>query len=204
MKKASILMIIGAVLVLSLFYFPLWNVTLIAPQYPAPGLGMEIYINGLEDVREGDIANIDIMNHYIGMKYLPKPHEMWEFSVFPIVVGVMGGIGVLIGVLGFIGKIKPNIILGWFILMSILGILGMYDFNLWLIDYGGNLDPNAIMSFVDAHGNPMKYKPPLWGHKKLLNFDTYSQPALGGYLMFVGMGLVLLSYIVGRKSLKKN
>src|SRR5690625_5658802 len=68
----------------------------------------------------------------------------------------------------------------------------MYDFNLWLIDYGGNLDPNAIMSFVDAHGNPMKYKPPLWGHKKLLNFDTYSQPALGGYLMFVGMGLVFL------------
>lgn len=204
MKKASILMIIGAVLVLSLFYFPLWNVTLIAPQYPAPGLGMEIYINGLEDVREGDIANIDIMNHYIGMKPIPKPNEMWEFSVFPIVVGVMGGIGVLIGVLGFIGKIKPNIILGWFILMSILGILGMYDFNLWLIDYGGNLDPNAIMSFVDAHGNPMKYKPPLWGHKKLLNFDTYSQPALGGYLMFVGMGLVLLSYIVGRKSLKKN
>ena len=90
---------------------------------------------------------------------------MWEFSVFPIVVGIMGGIGILLGILGFFKIVKPNAFLGWFVVMSILGILGMYDFNLWLIDYGSNLDPNSIMSFVDVHGNPMTYKPPLWGHK---------------------------------------
>lgn len=197
-------MILGTAMLLALFYFPLWNITLIAPQYPPPGLGMDIYISGLEDVRLGDISNIDIMNHYIGMQALPKPENMWEFRVFPIVVGAMAALGILMGILGLAGKIKPNLILGWLIVMSVLGILGIYDFNLWLIDYGSNLDPNAIMSFVDSAGNPMKYKPPLLGHRKMLNFDTYSYPALGGYLMFVGMGVVFLSYIVGRKSLNKN
>lgn len=204
MKKASVLMIIGSVLVLCLFYFPLWNVTLIAPQYPAPGLGMDIYINGIEDVKLGDITNINIMNHYIGMKHIPEPHDMWEFTVFPLVVGIMGGLGVLLGLLGFTGKIKPKVFLGWLIVMSVLGILGMYDFNLWLVDYGSDLNPNAIMSYVDAKGNPMEYKPPLLGHRKMLNFDTYSYPGIGGYLIFVGLGMVLLSYIVGSKSLKKN
>lgn len=204
MKKASFLMIIGTALLFSLFYLPLWNITLIAPQYPAPGLGMDIYINGLKDVREGDIQNIDLMNHYIGMKYLPKPNEMWEFQVFPIVIGGMAGIGIVLGFLGLAGKMQPNFFLVWLVLMSILGVLGMYDFNEWLIDYGSDLDPNAIMSYSDEYGNPMEYKPPLIGHRKMLNFDTYSTPSTGGYLMFIGLGLVLLSYIIGVKSFKEK
>lgn len=204
MKKASILMIVGTALLFSLFYFPLWNITLIAPQYPAPGLGMDIYINGLQDVREGDIQNIDLMNHYIGMKYLPKPNEMWEFQVFPIVIGSMAGVGIILGFLGLAGKVQPKFFLVWLILMSILGVLGMYDFNEWLLDYGSDLNPNAIMSYLDEYGNPMEYKPPLIGHRKMLNFDTYSTPSIGGYLMFIGLGLVLLSYIVGVKSFKEK
>src|SRR5699024_11148866 len=204
MKKASFLMIIGTALLFSLFYLPLWNITLIAPQYPAPGLGMDIYINGLKDVREGDIQNIDLMNHYIGMKYLHKPNEMWEFQVFPIVIGGMAGIGIVLGFLGLADKMKPNFFLVWLVLMSILGVLGMYDFNEWLIDYGSDLDPNAIMSYSDEYGNPMEYKPPLIGHRKMLNFDTYSTPSTGGYLMFIGLGLVLLSYIIGVKSFKEK
>ena len=43
MKKASIIMIIGSLLLLGLFKFPLWNIMLGAPQYPDP-LGMNIYI----------------------------------------------------------------------------------------------------------------------------------------------------------------
>jgi len=204
MKKASFLMIIGTALLFSLFYLPLWNITLIAPQYPAPGLGMDIYINGLKDVREGDIQNIDLMNHYIGMKYLPKPNEMWEFQVFPIVIGSMAGVGIILGFLGLAGKVQPKFFLVWLILMSILGVLGMYDFNEWLLDYGSDLNPNAIMSYLDEYGNPMEYKPPLIGHRKMLNFDTYSTPSIGGYLMFIGLGLVLLSYIVGVKSFKEK
>lgn len=203
MKKASVLMIVGAALLLALFYYPLWSISLKAPQYPVP-LGMNIHIDGLQDVREFDIQNIDGLNHYIGMKLIPKPDEMWEFSVFPKVIAGMSILGIFVGILGFLGKVKPKLFLAWLVLMSVLGILGMYDFNSWLLDYGSDLDPNAIMSYVDAQGNPMVYKPPLWGHTKLLNFDAYSFPGTGAYIVFVGLGLVLLSYFVGKASLNKK
>lgn len=199
MKKASILMILGALLLTGLFIFPLWNIMLGAPQYPEP-LGMDIYINGIQGMSEFDIQNIDGLNHYIGMKVIPKSHEMWEFTVFPIVIGSMAAIGVLIGFLGFIGKVSYHWFLAWLVLMTILGILGMYDFNAWMIDYGTNLDPNAIMKLQNPDGTPMSYKPPLLGHQKLLNFDAYSYPRMGGYLMGLGMIITLFAYFVGKRT----
>ncbi len=49
-------MIIGSLLLLGLFKFPLWNIMLGAPQYPEP-LGMYIHIDGLRGVSEFDIQN---------------------------------------------------------------------------------------------------------------------------------------------------
>ncbi|NCO64524.1 MAG: hypothetical protein GW839_12340 [Flavobacteriales bacterium] len=198
MKKTSIIMIIGSLLLLGLFKFPLWNIMLGAPQYPDP-LGMNIYINGIQGVSEFDIQNIDGLNHYIGMKTIPKPEEMWEFSLFPKVILGMVVLGVAIGILGFFGKVNYWFFLGWFLLMSVLGILGMYDFNNWLIDYGSNLDPHAIIKVTNPDGTPMSYKPPLLGFQKLLNFDVTSLPHIGGYLMFLGMSLTLFAFWLGRR-----
>ena len=204
MKKASIIMIIGSLLLLGLFKFPLWNIMLGAPQYPDP-LGMNIYIDGIKGVSEFDLQNIDGLNHYIGMKTIPKADEMWEFSMFPKVIFGMALLGIIIGVLGFLDKVSYKFFLGWFILMSVLGILGMYDFNNWLVDYGGNLDPHAIIKVTNPDGSPMSYKPPLIGFKKLLNFDVTSLPHTGGYLMFIGMSLTLVAFWLGRKtSIKKT
>ena len=196
-------MILGSLLLLGLFKFPLWNIMLGAPQYPEP-MGMDIYITGIQGVQEFDIQNIDGLNHYIGMKTIPKPEQMWEFKVFPIVIGSMIAIGLLIGILGFFGKVNAWWFLGWFGLMSILGILGMYDFNAWLTDYGTNLDPHAIMKMTNLDGTPMSYKPPLFGHQKMLNFDVDSYPALGAYLMFAGMLLTITAFFVGKIEWAKN
>ncbi|MEQ9468040.1 MAG: hypothetical protein RLN88_11550 [Ekhidna sp.] len=199
MKRAGILMIIGSAMLLGLFVFPMWNIRLGAPQYPEP-LGIDIHVNGLRGESEFDIQNIDGLNHYIGMKILPKPNEMWEFSVFPKVVWIMTGLGIFIGLLGFLERISPVFFLIWFVAMSILGALGIYDFNLWLVDYGTDLDPNAILKLVNPDGTPMQYNPPLFGHKKLLNFDAYSYPRLGGILLGVGMFLTLVAFYLGKKS----
>ena len=196
-------MIIGSLLLLGLFKFPLWNIMLGAPQYPDP-LGMNIHITGIEGVNEFDIQNIDGLNHYIGMQKIPKPEEMWEFNVFPLVIGGMAALGILLGILGFFGKINYKWFLGWLILMSVLGVLGMYDFNAWLTDYGTNLNPHAIMKMTNPDGSPMSYKPPLFGHQKMLNFDVDSFPALGGYLLFAGMLLVLIAFFTGKKEWHKK
>lgn len=201
MKISGILMILGSALLLGLFIYPLWNIQLGAPQYPDP-MGMNIYINGIEGEEEFDIQNIDGVNKYIGMKKIPKPEEMWEFQVFPLVIGGMAGLGILLGILGFFRKISPHWFLGWFVLMIILGLLGMYDFNNWLLDYGTDLDPNAIIKLTDSEGNPLNYKPPLLGTQQILNFTAHSYPRAGAILMFIGMLLTTIAWWVGRKEVE--
>ncbi|MCR9264270.1 MAG: LPXTG cell wall anchor domain-containing protein [Flavobacteriaceae bacterium] len=203
MKKASIIMMVGPLFLLGLYIFPLWNIMLGAPQYPDP-LGLNIHINGLKGVNEFDIQNIDGLNHYIGMHTLPKAEDMWEFGTFPTIIGIMVAIGVVIGMLGYFNKVGHKWFWGWFVLMSILGMLGMYDFNEWLMDYGTNLDPNAIMKLSHPDGTPMTYKPPLLGHVKMLNFDVTSLPSTGAWLMFAGMMLTLAAGFLGWKSTKKQ
>ena len=191
MKKSKLFMILGVLLLLPLFILPLWNITLEAPQYPVP-LGMDIHVNKIVDSNPHDVKNINLMNHYVGMKNIPA--HLPEFDIFPIVIIVMVILGLLIAF-----KANYKWYLFWFGLMSILGILGMYDFYLWEYDYGHTLKPNAIIKFTNDDGTPMAYQPPLFGTKKILNFTAHSYPRLGAYLMFVGMALTLVAYYLGMK-----
>lgn len=191
MMKSRILMIVGSLLLLSLFVFPLWNIELGAPQYPIP-LGMNIHIDKIVGANVGDIQNIDLMNHYVGMKEIPK--HMVEFDIFPIVIGVMAFLGILIGWKG-----SAKMFLAWFIVMSLLGVAGMYDFYLWEYDYGHDLNPKAAMKFVDMDDNPITYQPPLFGTSHILNFTASSYPETGAYLMFLGMLMTLGAFFVAPK-----
>lgn len=201
MKKSGVIMLLGSLLLLGLFFYPLWKIQLGAPQYPDP-MAMHIYITGIEGEEEFDIQNIDSVNKYIGMKKIPKPEEMWEFTVFPAVISGMALLGLVLAVLGFLGKIDPKWFLGWFVLMGILGILGMIDFNSWLLDYGTDLDPRAVIKLTDAEGNPLNYKPPLLGTQKILNFTAQSYPREGAYFLLVGMLLSLIAFFTGRQEKK--
>lgn len=194
MKKSKILMIVGSLLLLGLFVFPLWNITLEAPQYPIP-LGMDIHINKFKDTHEFDIKNINLMNHYVGMQYIPE--TIPEFKIFPIAIGVMAVLGVIIGFFG-----NHKLFLAWFVLMCVLGIAGMYDFYLWEYDYGHNLNPKAIMKFTNPDGSVMGFQPPLFGTKDILNFKAHSYPRTGAYFLFAGMMLTLVAFFVGKKETK--
>ncbi|HHG84703.1 MAG TPA: hypothetical protein ENJ82_08130 [Bacteroidetes bacterium] len=194
MKKSGILMIIGSLSLIGLFFLPLWSITLGAPQYPEP-IGMHIWVNKIADKNPNDIKNINLMNHYVGMKQIPE--HMAEFDLFPYVIGIMAGIGV---VLGFLGKYK--LFLVWFIVMALLGIAGMYDFYLWEYDYGHTLSPKAAIKFVDDLGKPLAYQPPMFGTKVILNFTATALPLAGAYVLFAGMMTTVLAFFVGKKESK--
>ena len=187
-------MFLAALLPLGLFLFPLWNIKLEAPQYPIP-LGMNIYINDFADENPHDIKNINLMNHYVGMKYIPE--AIPEFKIFPIGIITTTVIGLLIAF-----KANYKWYLYWFILMVLLSAAGLYDFYLWEHDYGHNLDPKAIMKFTNPDGTQMGFQPPLFGTKNILNFTAHSYPRLGAYFLALGIATALIAYILGRKRSK--
>jgi len=195
MKKSRILMFLGALLPLMLFVWPLWKITLEAPQYPIP-LGMNIYINDFADANPHDIKNINLMNHYVGMKYIPE--AIPEFKIFPAGILITTVLGLLVA---FKGRYKWY--LYWGILMVLLSTAGLYDFYLWEHDYGHNLDPRAIMKFTNPDGSVMGFQPPLFGIKHILNFTAYSYPKGGAYCLAAGIAVAFLAYFLGRKEFKK-
>jgi len=196
MKKSKLIMLIGAILPLALFLFPLWKISLEAPQYPIP-LGMYIHINDFSDANPHDIKNINIMNHYVGMKYIPE--AIPEFKIFPAGIIISSILGLFIGLKG-----NYNGYLLWFILMISLSIAGLYDFYLWEHDYGHDLDPKAIMKFTNPDGSVMGFQPPLFGSKDILNFTAHSYPQLGAYFLGLGMILSFIAFRIGKKEQLKS
>ncbi len=196
MKTSKKLMFLAALLPLALFLFPLWNITLEAPQYPIP-LGMNIYINDFADANPHDIKNINLMNHYVGMKYIPE--AIPEFKIFPIAIISTTLLGLLIAF-----KANYKWYLAWFILMILLSSAGLYDFYLWERDYGYDLDPKAIMKFTNPDGSVMGFQPPLFGSKDILNFRAHSYPRLGAYFLGVGILIAFIAFVLGRKEFRKR
>jgi len=188
-------MVVAALLPLLLFVFPLWNITLEAPQYPTP-LGMDIYINDFADANPHDIKNINLMNHYVGMKYIPD--AIPEFKIFPIGIIITTVIGLVIGL-----KANYKWFLYWFIMMVLVSAAGMYDFYLWEHDYGYNLDPKAIMKFTNPDGSVMGFQPPLFGSKDILNFRAHSYPQSGAFALAAGIALAFVAYLKGKKEKNK-
>lgn len=189
-------MLIAVLLPLGLFFFPLWKITLEAPQYPTP-LGMYIHINDFSDVHPYDIKNINLMNHYVGMKYIPD--AIPEFKIFPIGIALTSLIGLIIA---FKGNYKW--FLSWLVLMLILSTAGLYDFYLWEHDYGHDLDPKAIMKFTNPDGSVMGFQPPLFGSRDILNFKAHSYPQLGAFFLGASMLVALIAYLKGKKTYKKT
>lgn len=168
-----------ALLLISAYYVPLWQILMWAPQYPE-GLEMKIWINTLS----GDVKIISALNHYIGMKIIQV--EMFpEFSYMIYIVGFIIGVGVLAAIIN-----RRIGLIAFFLLLVTAGIGALVDFWLWGYDYGHNLNPDAAIKIEG-----MSYQPPLIGTKVLLNFTAFSGPDIGGWI-FMGVGVVLFGLIV--------
>lgn len=180
MKKSSRVLILVITLSLIVVYFvPLWNIALEAPQYPE-GLGMQIWLSKIT----GDLRTINGLNHYIGMKTI-QPDSIQELKYMPLIIGFI----ILAGFIVFLFN-KKSLLLSWIILIIITGTIGMYDFWNWEYDYGHNLDPTAAIIVPG-----MNYQPPLIGSKQLLNFTATSMPDIGGIIIFA-VGIIAILVLI--------
>ena len=94
-KQSTILIIISALLLLGVFFKPLWYIELEAPQYPE-GIVMYIHVNKIDGADDNTIANVNILNHYIGMKYI-VPESIPELTYFPYVIIGLIVTGIFLG-----------------------------------------------------------------------------------------------------------
>ncbi len=181
MKPISRVMIaIAALALLALLFVPIWRIDLMAPQYPE-GLVMQIYI----DHFAGDTEKINGLNHYIGMSLI-KDEMFPEFKYLRKVVMILSVFGVLAAVWG-----KRQGLFAGLITLSAFGLWALYDMWKWGYSYGHDLDPRAA---IKVEG--MVYQPPLIGHKQLLNFDAWSTPDIGGWVLFVVLGMLGVVYFL--------
>ena len=162
---------------IAVFFLPAWRIDLFAPQYPE-GLTMNIWINGLS----GEVDIINGLNHYIGMKHITV--DMFpEFKFLPLVVGFFMLLGMIVAITG-----KRKFLFWYLVLTALGGIAAMIDFYIWGYHYGHNLDPTAP---IQVPG--LSYQPPIIGHKRILNFDAYSFPDAGGWIV---IGAAVMAFTV--------
>jgi hypothetical protein len=170
---------------------PLWKLTMFAPQYP-DGLILDIYSYKLEGGNKGqDVKEINILNHYIGMKDLTTA-DFTEFKWMPFVIGMLGLLFLRALVHGRLGDLLDVVVLYVY-----FGLFSLWSFGYKLYSYGHNLAPTASVK-VDP------FMPPLFGHKKLANFEVYSFPAAASYALAAAGAAVLLALFLGWREARRE
>ncbi|RYY87431.1 MAG: hypothetical protein EOO15_11920 [Chitinophagaceae bacterium] len=188
MHPLSRILIALAAAAMSLCYvLPAWFIYLLAPQYPE-GLTMYIWLDHLS----GDVSIINGLNHYIGMKHI----DASMFPEFTYLRYILGGI-ILLGLLVAATGRRKHL---FFYILLLVGFAGaaLYDFYSWGYDYGHHLDPTAAIQVPGLF-----YQPPVIGHKKLLNFDAYSYPDSGGWIV-IGAGALCIAVWTWERFVRKG
>ena len=185
------LLILALLLAAPSYLAPLYDMTMFAPQYP-DGLRLHIYSYKLDGGNDGqDVKEVNVLNHYIGMKDLAS-NEFSEFKWMPFVIGVLGLLFLRAAVLGKMSHLVDVVVLYLY-----FGLFALWSFGYKMYWYGHNLAPTAAVR-VDP------FMPPLFGHKKLANFEVYSYPALGSYALGLVLVALLLALFLGWRQAKTS
>ncbi len=184
---SRVIIAIGSLAMCIMLFVPAWSIYLIAPQYPE-GLSMQIWLNKIT----GQVEIINGLNHYIGMKQI-NVSMFPEFTFLVYILGFFVLFGLVIAITG-----NRKLLFIYLILSVLGGAAALVDFYMWGYDYGHNLDPAAA---IQVPG--LSYQPPLIGHKKLLNFDAYSYPDTGGWVIVAVTGLFFIIWFIEWRKHKK-
>ena len=189
--RARLMAVVAAVLLTAVYFAPLWNLTMFAPQYP-DGLRLDIWSYALVGGNGGqDLREINVLNHYIGMRDLVA-EDFTEFHWLPFVVG---GIALLALRAAVLGRMRDLVDVT--VVMTYFSAFSLWSFGHRLWEYGHNLAPEAP---VKVEG----FMPPLFGYQQIANFEVYSYPQAASYgmggAMVLLMGAVVYAYWSSRRA----
>ncbi|MGH7996543.1 MAG: cytochrome C [Opitutaceae bacterium] len=173
-----------AVLFASLF-LPYWRITMYAPQYP-DGLTVTTYVDRLG----GRVNEVDILNHYIGMKPLedaaPLERRFGVYLIAAMALLVVAAVWVhrpLAAALALPAAIYP--------------IVFLFDVQFWLADFGLHLDPHAPLNL-----SVRPFVPHVLGVGHIGQFETVAWPCEGLVLAAVATLFIVAGLWLQRKAYK--
>jgi hypothetical protein len=164
---------LSAALFVGSFFLPWWKFWLYAPQYPN-GLKLVISLTGMG----GDVHEIDLLNHYIGMKHLadaaPTERKLAGFGVALIAV-------LTLALVAFIGKK-----LSWIIALvaASFPLVFVADSFYWLYAFGHDLDRKAPLHIAP-------FTPQMFGNGQIGQFETFAEPAIGFWVAVAGVACAI-------------
>jgi hypothetical protein len=171
----ALLLFVAAAMLIASWWMPYWRMTLLAPQYPK-GLHVQAYLNRLE----GDVREIDGLNHYIGMRPLNDAATL-ERQTSLMALGAMA----LLLVAGLFVHNR------WAALLALPALVFpaafLLDLFYWLHMFGQNLDPDAALS-----SSIKPFTPPVLGTGSIGQFTTIASVA-GGWWMGLGASAVMVA-----------
>jgi hypothetical protein len=175
----------GAVgLYISALFATWWDFWLFAPQYPN---GLRIYV-GLRGMT-GDVREVDLLNHYIGMKHLEDaaPFER-HYAAW--------GVG-LLGFMVLLFTLVPGKRLSGLLMIPALlfPLTFIGDSLAWLWSFGHHLDPHAPLHFKP-------FTPHMFGLGIIGQFSTYAIPDVGFWLAVGGIVLLFAAVLLRRRVCK--
>lgn len=184
---SRLLLLAAAVAIAASFFFPLWKMHLVAPQYSD---GLDLHIFSYKIVGGGlngqHLAEINNLNHYIGMKSIQQA-DFLEMRWMPFVFGL-----IILMILRSVVFGEMSNVVDLFAVYVYFGVFSIGSFWYRLYEYGHNLDPHAPMRIKP-------FTPLLVGVKQIANFREYSFPQAGSYLLCASVLLILLAGWWSRK-----
>jgi hypothetical protein len=171
------LSVLAIVLLAGSILFPYWEVTLKAPQYP-DGLHVFVYLNKVE----GDVSEVDLLNHYIGMKKLGEAAQ-FERSIALYALSLVS-----LFTLFFVFSGKK--VMSLFALPALGFPIGfLVDLSFWLYHFGHNLNPHAPIRFKP-------FTPHLLGEGRIGQFATVGVSEMGFYFAIASFIFVVTALIL--------
>ena len=174
-RRRTPLLLAAATLLAAASILPIWGMVLVSTQYP-DGLRMIVYPTRIV----GDLAEINALNHYIGMT--PITDELFVELRFlqPALLG-LAGLAVLAAIM------RRARWVAWLPLAAMAGLaaggLGAMRYRLW--QFGHQLDPSAPIT-IDP------FTPPMVGLNQIAQFASFSYFSWGFFLPLVAGLLVAL------------